>query len=42
MEAVPFATTKIQPPRWRPARLARPQLEAELAQAVANARAVPL
>lgn len=42
MDAVPFAATKIQPPRWRHARLARPQLEAELAQAVANARVVLL
>ena len=42
MDAVPFAATKIQPPRWRLARLPRPQLEGELAQDVAHARVVLL
>lgn len=42
MDAVPFAVTKIQPPRWRHARLPRPVLEAELGQALARARVVLL
>lgn len=42
MDALPFAATKIQPPRGRRARLARPALEAALGEALQSMRVVLL
>ena len=42
MDALRFASTKIQPPRLRSARIARPRLEAQLREALSQRRVVLL
>ena len=42
MDALPFATTKIQPPRWRRTRIERPALDAAITEALLDCRVVLL
>ena len=42
MDALPFATTKIQPPRWRRSRVERPALDAAITEALLDCRVVLL